>query len=89
MDTIIDRFGRIVIPKRVRNDYDLKPGTHIRIVESDDAIVLKPLHGEPNVIKKDGVLVFTGTLVGNTEKFIEQHRRERMAALGGYHEDSI
>ena len=27
METTLDKFGRIVIPKRVRDDLDLKPGS--------------------------------------------------------------
>ncbi len=64
MDATLDRFGRIVIPKKVREDFNLKAGTQIRIEESEEAIILRPVHGEPNIVSKDGVLVFTGIPMG-------------------------
>ena len=46
METTLDRFGRIVIPKKVRKDFNLKPGAHLKIEETDDTIVLKPVSDE-------------------------------------------
>ena len=60
-ETIVDRFGRIVIPKKIRDDFNLKAGTPIRIEESEHAIILTPVHEEPNLHMKDGVLVFSGS----------------------------
>ena len=42
METTLDRFGRIVIPKKIRDDFNLKPGSQISIEESDQVIILKP-----------------------------------------------
>ena len=64
METTLDKFGRIVIPKEIRDDFNLKPGSQIRIEESDQAIILKPFEGEPNLHWKDGVFVFSGTPLG-------------------------
>ena len=83
METTIDRFGRIVIPKRIRDDFNLKTGAPLRIVEGDNEIVLKPIEDEPSLIEKDGVLVFTGKAVGNIEDNLEQSRRERTRLLRG------
>ena len=40
MDATLDRFGRIVIPKKVRDNLDLGPGSQMRIEEIDYGIVL-------------------------------------------------
>ena len=84
MEAILDKFGRIVIPKKVRDDFSLRPGTSIRIEEGKNEILLKPIEGEPSLTKKDGVLVFTGKSMGNLETKIEEIRRERNQFLGGF-----
>ena len=89
METTLDRFGRIVIPKKVRDFFGLKPGTQLRIEESSDAIILRPVHGEPNLIEKDGVLIFTGSSVGDVEEALTHNRNERLMILGGNLEDSV
>lgn len=42
METTIDRFGRVVIPKRVREDLGLKAGEPLVIEEQAEGILLKP-----------------------------------------------
>jgi AbrB family looped-hinge helix DNA binding protein len=82
METTLDRFGRIVIPKVIRDDFNLKPGSPIRIEESDQVIILKPLQGEANLQWKDGVLVFSGTPLGDLSKELEKHREDRAKNIG-------
>jgi AbrB family looped-hinge helix DNA binding protein len=81
METTLDRFGRILIPKKIREDFNLKPGTQMRIEETDQTIVLKPVRGEPNLVLKDGVLVYSGKPMGDLEKAIEKHREERAKSV--------
>ena len=81
MEATLDRFGRIVIPKKIREDLHLQVGSPIRIEEGEGEIVLKPVEGEPSLVKKDGVLVFSGKAVGNVETAIEEHREERNKML--------
>jgi AbrB family looped-hinge helix DNA binding protein len=83
MEATLDRFGRIVIPKKIREDFHLQVGSSIRIEEGEGEIVLKPVEGEPSLVKKDGVLVFTGKAVGNVETAIEEHRQQRNKMLRG------
>ena len=78
METSVDRFGRILIPKRVRDDFNLKAGTLIRIEESDQAIILTPFNGEPNLRVKDGVLVYSGTPMEDLGDALAKHREERI-----------
>lgn len=65
METTVDRFGRIVIPKRVRESLGLSPGTKMEIESIGDEVVLKPVREEPSVVDKDGVLIFTGLATGD------------------------
>ena len=78
METTLDKFGRIVIPKEIRDYFNLRPGSQIRIEESEQTIILKPVVGEPNLHYKDGLLVFSGVPMGGLEKTLEKHREDRL-----------
>jgi len=80
-ETIVDRFGRIVIPKKIRDDFNLEAGTQIRFEESEQGIVLKPIRGEPNLRLKDGVLVFSGSPLEDLSKTLAKHREERSRSI--------
>ena len=81
METTIDRFGRIVLPKKIRDDFNLEPGSQIQIEESGREIILKPVQGEANLRLKDGVLVFSGASMGDLNKALARHREERSVNL--------
>ena len=81
METTLDRFGRVVILKRVRDGLGLKPGTVLEIEEVEQKIFLKPIDGEPHVVTKVGVLVFSGTATGDIVGVIRAHRKERLSKM--------
>jgi len=53
----IDRFGRIVLPKEIRDRFGVKPGTEFELEERGDAILLKPVQKMAKIIDKGGWLV--------------------------------
>jgi AbrB family looped-hinge helix DNA binding protein len=77
METTIDRFGRIVIPKRVRDELGLDPGTVLEIERANRAVVLRVRQEAPDLVREDGVLVFAGEAVGDLEDAVENQRRRR------------
>ena len=83
METTVDKFGRIVIPKTVREHYGLGPGTVLEIKSRNEDIVLHPRRAEPDLVVEDGVLVFTGRAEGDLEEVVAQQREERIAQLCG------
>lgn len=83
MDATLDRFGRIVIPKKLRDELNLGPGSTVRIEEGKDGILLKPVEGEGNLKEKNGVLVFTGKTNGDIESRLDEVRQVRNSLLGG------
>ena len=89
METMLDRFGRIVIPKKIRDDFNLKPGSQIHIEESEETIVLKPVQGEPNLISKEGVLVFSGKPMEDLGEALLKHREERIKGIWRKNEDPV
>lgn len=79
MDVTLDKFGRILIPKAVRDGLGLKPGTalHLEITEQEGGermLALRPAHERPLLVEEEGLLVYTGAL--QTEDFdLVEHLR--------------
>lgn len=84
METTLDKFGRIVIPKKIREDFNLKPGSPIRIEEGKKEILLTPIEEEPTLIEKDGVLVFTGIPTEDIGSQLDKIRKQRSQLLRGF-----
>ncbi|MFH1351724.1 MAG: AbrB/MazE/SpoVT family DNA-binding domain-containing protein [Pseudomonadota bacterium] len=64
--------GQILIPKKIRERYSVKPGGMALIVETPDGIVIKPAPDDP-IEAACGFLEGTFSL---TEDLVEEHRRE-------------
>lgn len=83
MNVVLDKFGRVLIPKRVRDQLGLKPGTELRLETGERAISLIPAEDERLLDDEGGVLVFTGKLTGEAAGAVGQLRNERMRKLAG------
>lgn len=83
MQVTLDKFGRILIPKKIRDDFNLRPGSPISIEEGKEEILLKPVEEEPTLIEQDGVLVFTGIPLGNLENQLNSIREQRSKSIRG------
>lgn len=84
--TKLDQFGRVLIPKPIRDGLGLEPGMVLEIREEDDAIVLKPADPSPTLRVKGHVLVFTGEAQGDLRDAVRKQREERMRIVGGMEE---
>lgn len=83
MEAIIDKFGRIVIPRSVREHLGLKPGMILEVEEQNKDVILKPL--KQHLVKKKGdVLVYTGKAIGNLDEVIGNLRKERIKKQGSF-----
>ena len=86
MSVTIDGAGRLVIPKKIRDEMNLFPGTELEIGTEGGEIRLRLAGVAPRLIRKDGVLVFDG---GGSETnidiadFINKERAKRSLALAG------
>jgi bifunctional DNA-binding transcriptional regulator/antitoxin component of YhaV-PrlF toxin-antitoxin module len=81
MEATIDRFGRILIPYKLRKILGLQPGVVLEIQGSEDEIRLKPVEGKAPLFKKDGVLVFSADSTGDITDVLEKVRTERTRTL--------
>jgi AbrB family looped-hinge helix DNA binding protein len=83
MKTTLDRFGRIVVPKEVRDRHGLVAGSEIEIEESGESILLHPVSELPGLVEKEGILIFRGHSEGSIDSAVRSHRDERLRAAGG------
>ena len=54
----MDRAGRVVLPKLIRERLQLEPGESLEIESFEDHIVLRPIRQHATLRKEMGVLVF-------------------------------
>ena len=81
MITTLDKFGRVIIPKKFRKHLGINFETTLNISEDGERIVIQPVKEKEPVIDKDGILVFTGKLDSRTSDFIGDDRSKRMKKL--------
>lgn len=56
MRTTIDRAGRVVIPKPVRDATGLRPGQEVEIREREGLIEIEPVGKRMTLVERDGFL---------------------------------
>jgi len=85
MKITIDKAGRVVIPKHVRDRYDMQPGTELEIEYEADGISLKAHDTKPSLIRKRGILVHHGsdTVTMDTANLLNRQREHRNYVVAG------
>jgi AbrB family looped-hinge helix DNA binding protein len=83
---IIDKAGRVVIPKPLREELHLEPGDALEMEHAGEEITLRPVRGTGPLTKEHGIWVFhTGQPlpVSATDEMLHEIRKERdLANLG-------
>lgn len=94
MEVTLDKFGRIVIPKPVRDALGLETGTklHLDTQAGDEGgeISLRPKPPRPLLRKKGNVMVLTGKINDpnmDIVEFIQEQREQRIRHLAGMDRD--
>lgn len=89
MTITIDRAGRVVLPKSIRDRFHLTPGTEIELTTDNESIKLSLRDSAPVLKLKDGLLVHTSSEPSPTPlnldiaSFISQGRETRSQELSG------
>ena len=80
MKTTVDKFGRMVIPKPMREELGIGPGTKVELSQQEGKVVVEPIQDQPNWVEKDGILVFTGELLEDIDivELIDRERQKRI-----------
>ena len=82
MELRIDKSGRIVVPKPLRERLGFEPDTELEAVEHADGVLIKRVEQRPSMTKVDGLWVHHGTAEpgANWERILERVREERIEA---------
>jgi AbrB family looped-hinge helix DNA binding protein len=76
----LDKAGRIVLPKPLRDELQLQAGDTLEVESSGDEITLRPMRGNAQLRKKHGVWVYrSGEPLSQAvvEETVQQIRQER------------
>lgn len=81
----IDKAGRLILPKPVRDRLGLHAGSDLEIQETPDGVVLRPTDRRPSLVKKGSFWVHTGDLPPGYDilKAIDEDREERTRKAWG------
>ena len=80
----IDDFGRILIPKNIRDHLGLTQEVTIKIEEKGGGtLIMRVVHDKPILEESDGVLVFKGSTTDEAADIIQELREERTKKLIG------
>jgi len=84
MKITIDAAGRVVVPKPLRDQFHLVPGSELEIEPTGDGVIIRPADRGPSLVNREGVLVHHGpqTAAVDIAAFVRREREER-ARRGG------
>ena len=83
MQLTLDRFGRMVLPKAIRDDFGLRSGDILEAEETKGAIVLRPVLRADCTKREGSFLVFTGSVNGSVRHSLEDARESRLEHVAG------
>ncbi len=83
MDVKIDKAGRIVVPKSLRERLGFRPDTELRAIEQPDGVLLKRVEERPSMTRADGLWLHRGVPEprANWDRVLEDMREERIESV--------
>jgi AbrB family looped-hinge helix DNA binding protein len=76
----IDKAGRVIIPKPLREELHLQPGDSLEMESAGDQITLRPVRTTGPLAKEQGVWVFrigVNLPAATTDEMLRQIREDR------------
>lgn len=79
----VDKSGRVVFPKPLRERWGLRPGTELEAVDQADGILLRAVKQCPAMIKVKGLWVHQGVAEPgfDWDRAVDLAREERLQSL--------
>jgi AbrB family looped-hinge helix DNA binding protein len=83
MELRIDKAGRIVVPKPIRERLGFRPDTELVATERPEGVLLKRVEQRPSMVKIDGLWVHQGSAEAgaNWERVLDRVREERIESV--------
>jgi len=81
METILDKFGRVLIPKKLRERLGLEPYDALELQLEDGKLTLLPRRTSPPLRRKGRVLVVESEATGDLSQVLTHLREERLDEL--------
>lgn len=81
MITTLDKFGRVIIPKRLRERLGINNKSALNISDDGKRIVIEPIEDKEPLVNRNGILVFTGKLEDKKSDLIKSDRNKRIKKL--------
>ena len=83
MVVTIDNAGRLVVPKPLREQFNLTPGCELEIEAGVNGITLRRADTEPALVRKEGILVHHGKsrTALDVGEFVRAERNTRHACI--------
>jgi AbrB family looped-hinge helix DNA binding protein len=81
----VDKAGRVILPKPVRDRLGLREGSDLELEETPEGLMLKPVETQASMIKKDGLWVHTGKVPPGFDvvQAIREDREDRIRKISG------
>jgi AbrB family looped-hinge helix DNA binding protein len=81
----IDKAGRLVVPKKMREALHLAPGTRLTLRTEGEAIIVRQETKPRGLYRKNGILVYDSgrPVPPDAVNWLEQSREERAEELTG------
>ena len=85
----LDKLGRFVVPKRLRDALHIKPGDKLKATVCEDVLTIEPLRSPLGLHKHNGRFVFDGGSGADLDivKLIREDRANRMYHVLGILKD--
>jgi AbrB family looped-hinge helix DNA binding protein len=83
MSLRIDKSGRIVLPKNLRERFGLTPDREVELVEQPDGVLIRQREHVPAMVKIDGLWVHQGTPLDRAQwdHVLDDAREERARSV--------
>lgn len=91
----VDKAGRVVLPKPVRDELQLEPGDTLKLESTEDQIVLRPVRGAVGLRQKQGIWVLdvddplSLETVNQTIRDIRNEREQSLLGLKKTSQDGV
>ena len=78
----IDKAGRVVIPKPLREKLGIGPGDTLALDSEGERITLRPVRPSPTLKKKYGIWIYQGEATdASINEIVDREREKRLGDL--------